>query len=112
MPLRIIAERPVSEADRRDAGIETDTVVQLASQQRARLPIQLRRIILRRDDGRLLTILSNDVQRPAGDIAGLYRKRWQIELLFRWVKQHLEIRAFLGPSENAIRLQLFAAMIA
>ena len=59
-----------------------------------------------------MTILSNDVQRPAGDIAGLYRKRWQIELLFRWIKQHLKIRAFLGRSENAIRLQLFAAMIA
>jgi hypothetical protein len=42
----------------------------------------------------------------------LYRKRWQIELLFRWIKQHLKIRAFLGRSENAIRLQLYAAMIA
>ena len=60
----------------------------------------------------LLTILSNDVQRSAGDIAALYRKRWQIELLFRWIKQHLKIRAFLGRSEKAIRLQLFAAMIA
>ena len=112
VPLRVIEERPVSNEDRKDARIETDAIVQLASQQKARLPIPLRRITLRRDDGRLLTILSNDVQRSAGDIAGLYRKRWQIELLFRWVKQHLKIRAFLGRSENAIRLQLFAAMIA
>ena len=112
VPLRVIEERPVSEDDRNKAAIETDTVVELASQQRARLPIPLRQITLRRDDGRLLTILSNDVQRSAGDIAGLYRKRWQIELLFRWIKQHLKIRAFLGRSENAIRLQLFAAMIA
>ena len=84
----------------------------LASQQRARLPIALRRITLRRDDGRLLTIISNDLERPAGAIAALYRKRWQIELLFRWIKQHLKIRSFLGRSENAIRLQLYAAMIA
>jgi putative transposase len=112
VPLRVIEERRLSEDDRKQAGIETDTVVQLASQQQARLPIPLRRITLRRDDGRLLTILSNDMQRSAGDIAGLYRKRWQIELLFRWIKQHLKIRAFLGRSENAIRLQLFAAMTA
>jgi hypothetical protein len=42
----------------------------------------------------------------------LYRKRWQIELLFRWIKQHLKIRTFLGRSENAIRLQILAALIA
>ena len=59
-----------------------------------------------------MSILSNDLQRSAGDLAALYRKRWQIELLFRWIKQHLKIRTFLGRSENAILLQLFAAMIA
>jgi putative transposase len=112
VPVRLIEQRPLSEDDRQNAAIETDTVVKLASQQRARLPIPLRRITLRRDNGHLLTILSNDLQRSAGEIAALYRKRWQIELLFRWVKQHLKIRAFLGRSENAIRLQLFAAMIA
>ena len=112
VPLRPLALRPISERDRQEAGIESDWIVDLASQQRARLPILLRRIILRREDGRLLTILSNDIERPAGEIAALYRKRWQIELLFRWIKQHLKIRSFLGRSENAIRLQIFAAMIA
>ena len=112
VPLTVVAERLGSDLDRQQAAIQSDTVVELASQQRARLPIPLRRIILRRDDGRLLTILSNDLQRSAGDIAALYRKRWQIELLFRWIKQHLKIRTFLGRSENAIRLQILAAMIA
>jgi IS4 transposase len=112
VPLYGRVERPVSQHDRQTAGIQSDTVVKLASQQRARLPIPLRRIVLRREDGRVLTILSNDLQRSAGEIAALYRKRWQIELLFRWIKQHLKIRAFLGRSENAIRLQLYAAMIA
>src|ERR1700756_5183239 len=46
------------------------------------------------------------------DIAALYKARWQIELLFRWIKQHLRIRRFLGNNDNAIRLQIFAAMIA
>lgn len=112
VPLYGRVARRVSRHDREVAGINSDTVVKLASQQRARLPIPLRRIVLRREDGRLLTILSNDLQRSAGEIAALYRKRWQIELLFRWIKQHLKIRAFLGRSENAIRLQLIAAMIA
>ena len=70
VPLRVIEERPVSNEDRKDARIETDAIVQLASQQKARLPIPLRRITLRRDDGRLLTILSNDVQRSAGTSPG------------------------------------------
>jgi len=56
--------------------------------------------------------LTNDLRRSAGQIAALYRRRWQIELLFRWIKQHLKIRTFLGRSENAIRLQIFAALIA
>ena len=102
-----LALRPVSEHDRQQAGIESDWIIDLDSQQRARLPILLRCIILRREDGRLLTILSNDIGRPAAEIAALYRKRWQIELLFRWIKQHLKIRRFLGRSENAIRLQNF-----
>ncbi|SFJ33914.1 transposase, partial [Bradyrhizobium sp. cf659] len=42
----------------------------------------------------------------------LYKSRWQIELLFRWIKQHLDIRKFLGANDNAVRLQVFAAMIA
>jgi IS4 transposase len=112
VPLRVLSQRPVSEDDRQSAAIESDSVVELASQQRLRLPIGLRRIVLRREDGRLLTVLSNDLERSAGAIAALYRKRWQIELLFRWIKQHLKIRTFLGRSENAIRLQILAAMIA
>ena len=72
----------------------------------------MRRIRLKRDTGGTLTLLTNDLARPALEIAALYKARWQIELLFRWIKQHLKLRRFLGRSENAIRLQLVAAMIA
>jgi IS4 transposase len=72
----------------------------------------MRRIRIRRDDGAKLTLITNDLKRSAIDIAGLYKARWQIELLFRWIKQHLKLRKFLGRSENAIRLQILAAMIA
>lgn len=78
----------------------------------ARLSIPLRRIRLRRDKGGLITLITNDLTRSAVEIAALYKSRWQIELLFRWIKQHLRIRKFLGNSENAIRLQILAAMIA
>lgn len=111
VPFTTVKKRRLRKSDR-DAAILSDTTVHLASQQKKSLPIDLRRIELRRDDGRILTILSNDLERPAAEIAALYRKRWQIELLFRWIKQHLKIRTFLGQSENAIRLQIFAALIA
>ena len=67
---------------------------------------------VRRDDGTVLSLISNDLCRPAATLAGVYRQRWQIELLFRWIKQHLKIGKFLGNNDNAIRLQLMAAMIA
>jgi putative transposase len=63
-------------------------------------------------DGEVLTLITNDRQRPALAIAEAYKMRWQIELLFRWIKQHLKLRKFLGRSQNAVRLQLIAAMIA
>jgi putative transposase len=89
-----------------------DAEVKLVSAGNARLPMPMRRIRLRRDNGAKLTLITNDLKRPAIEIAALYKTRWQIELLFRWVKQHLKLRKFLGRSENAIRLQILAAMIA
>ena len=64
------------------------------------------------NDGARITLITNDHARPAIAIADLYKARWQIELLFRWIKQHLKLKTFLGRSDNAVRLQLFAAMIA
>ncbi len=89
-----------------------DDEVVLASKSNARLPIPLRRIKIRREKGGVITLLTNDLARTAIEIAALYKSRWQIELLFRWLKQHLDIRKFLGRNDNAIRLQVLAAMIA
>ena len=89
-----------------------DARVSLASKGDSSLPMPLRRITVKRQEGDTITLLTNDLDRPAVDIAALYKGRWQIELLFRWIKQHLKIRKFLGNNDNAIRLQLFAAMIA
>ncbi|NEJ73964.1 IS4 family transposase, partial [Rhizobium phaseoli] len=89
-----------------------DCEVSLASKGDSKLPVPLRRLVLKRDQGDTITLLTNDLDRSAVEIGQLYKDRWQIELLFRWIKQHLKIRRFLGYNDNAIRLQIFAAMIA
>jgi IS4 transposase len=72
----------------------------------------LRRIEIERQDAPPIVVLTNDMTRSAVAIAALYKARWQIELLFRWIKQHLELSRFLGNNQNAIQLQIIAAMIA
>jgi hypothetical protein len=64
------------------------------------------------DTGKVLRIVSNDLDASAQEIADLYKRRWAIELFFRWVKQTLKIRHFLGRSENAVRIQVAVALIA
>ncbi len=92
--------------------IISDSDVVLASKGDSSLPIPLRRIKVRRDKGGVITLITNDLERTAVEIAALYKGRWQIELLFRWIKQHLNLRKFMAKNDNAIRLQILAAMIA
>jgi IS4 transposase len=74
---------------------------------------ELREIVVARPDkDEPLYLLTNDLVRPAEEIARLYKERWDIELLFKWLKQNLKIRRFLGRSENAVRIQIYAALIA
>jgi len=61
----------------------------------------VREVRVKLDSGKVLRILSNDLEAPAQQIADLYKRRWAIELFFRWVKQTLKIRRFLGTSQNA-----------
>lgn len=75
-------------------------------------PLVLRRIRLRTDDARLLVLVTNDFERSALEIGALYRSRWQIELLFKWMKQHLALRRIWGTNEHAAHLQIYAAFIA
>jgi putative transposase len=109
---KITRRRPMKKRKGDGFTVLADHEVRLASQGRAKLPITLRRLRIKRETGGMLTIITNDLVRPAVEIAAVYKTRWQIELLFRWLKQHLAIRRFLGRSENAIRLQIVAAMIA
>jgi len=112
MRLRAVKHRTNRKCKGDGFKIIADDEVVLASKSNARLPIPLRRIKIRREKGGVITLLTNDLARTAIEIAALYKSRWQIELLFRWIKQHLDIRKFLGRNDNAIRLQVLAAMIA
>jgi hypothetical protein len=72
----------------------------------------VREVQVRIETGKVLRILTNDLSSAAEEIADLYKRRWAIELFFRWVKQNLKIRKFLGTSENAVRIQVTVALIA
>jgi IS4 transposase len=112
MGLKLVCDRPVEAAQGDGFSVLDDAEVSFASKGDSKLPIRLRRLTVKRQEGDTLTLLTNDLDRGAIEIAQLYKGRWQIELLFRWIKQHLKIRKFLGYNDNAIRLQLFAAMLA
>src|SRR6476620_2047463 len=110
--LRAFKHRTIRRRNGDGFKIIADDEVRLVSKGDSRLPIPLRRIKVRRENGGVITLLTNDLDRTAVEIASLYKSRWQIELLFRWIKQHLDIRKFIGANDNAIRLQVLAAMIA
>jgi IS4 transposase len=62
------------------------------------------------DSQKRLVFLTNNFTLPAATIAALYRCRWQVELFFKWIKQHLRIKAFYGTTENAVKTQIWIAI--
>jgi len=109
---RTVRCRPIGKAKGDDFTVLGDREVKRSTKGNAKLPIAMRCIRIKRDNGSIIELLTNDMRRSAVKIAALYKARWQIELLFRWIKQNLNIRRFIGNSDNAVRLQIFAAMIA
>jgi hypothetical protein len=77
---------------------------------RQKYPHQLRLIRYRDSDNRTYTFITNHMKLPALTICELYRQRWQIELFFKWIKQHLRIKSFFGRSENAVKTQVWTAV--
>jgi IS4 transposase len=84
----------------------------LAGSRRNPLPDLVREVQVRIETGKVLRLFTNDLNASAQDIADLYKRRWEIELFFRWIKQTLKIKHFLGTSENAVRIQITVALIA
>lgn len=73
-------------------------------------PATLRRVVVRDDDGQRITFLTNNTRLAPEVVGELYRLRWQVELFFKWIKQHLRIKAFFGTSENAVKTQIWIAV--
>jgi hypothetical protein len=84
----------------------------LASNRNNPMHAPVREIQVVTDTGKVLRIVTNDLDAPATEIAELYKQRWEIELFFRWVKQTLRIKRFIGVRENAVRIQIAVALIA
>jgi hypothetical protein len=111
-PLAVTATRPVPPG----GPILSDRIGHLPARQansrKNPFAKPVREILVRIDTGKVLRVVTNDLTAPAQEIADLYKRRWAIELFFRWVKQTLKITRFLGTSENAVRTQIAAALIA
>ncbi len=96
----------------KDAGLRCDQIIRLSSVTgRKYYPECLRRVKYRDPDtDNELVFYTNEFDLPALMIAALYKQRWQVELFFKWIKQHLKIKTFYGYSENAVRTQLWIAV--
>ena len=90
-------------------GLLSDQTIRLRAQE---CPLPLRRIVYRdAATGRRYVFLTNHFKLAAKTIANIYKERWQIEIFFRFIKQNLKIKAFIGNSENAVMTQIYAALI-
>jgi transposase len=106
------ARRVYSAATDRTTGIICDQSVRLNGFYAAKdYPEHLRRIRFKDpESGKTLVFLTNNSALPPLSIAALYKSRWQVELFFKWIKQHLRIKRFLGTSENAVKTQIWCAV--
>jgi len=106
------ARRVYSSPTQRDTGVICDQRVMLNGFYSARAyPEHLRRVRFKDpESGKTLVFLTNNTSLPALTIAALYKGRWQVELFFKWIKQHLRIKRFLGTSENAVKSQIWCAV--
>jgi hypothetical protein len=106
------ARRVYSAATDRSTGVICDQSIRFNGFYASRdYPEHLRRIRFKDpESGRTLIFLTNNTSLPALTIAALYKSRWQVELFFKWIKQHLRIKRFLGTSENAVKTQIWCAI--
>lgn len=108
----VVLKRRYSRAVPSGTGVSSDqTVVPGTAGSAKNYPDTLRRVrFVDPEKGRKLIFLTNNFELPAFTIAQLYKSRWKIELFFKWIKQHLRIKAFFGHSENAVKTQLWIAV--
>ena len=106
------AHRVYSAETDRSVGVIADQTIALDGNRSSRdYPVHLRRIRFKDPEtGKTLVFLTNQTILPASTICDLYKSRWQVELFFKWIKQHLRIKRFYGTSENAVKTQIWIAV--
>jgi len=103
----VVARRAVDKS----AGLTSDQTIQMNGSKSYRCTIPLRRVGYRDPEtGKHFVFLTNNFKLAASTIAAIYKARWQVELFFKWIKQNLKIKAFLGTSKNAVMTQIWIAM--
>lgn len=111
---RLVENTPVEDTER----IAAEHIIQLTNTKPRAKAVNhyalkdLRLIRVYRDGKHPMDIVTNDFERSATEIAQLYQQRWQVELFFKWVKQKLKLKRYFGCSENAVRIQVYCALIA
>jgi hypothetical protein len=107
---KVLASRPVD----KDNGFKCDQTVRLKSNWSEKsFPEPLRKIRLYDSENQvMLVLLTNNFSLTAEAVSQFYKRRWQVELFFKWIKQHLRLRTFYGRSENAVRCQIWSALCA
>ena len=108
----VLLQRRYPHAVHKSTGVRSDQTVILTSVESASVyPDALRRVsYFDAETGKRLKFLTNNFTLPALTIAQIYKQRWQVELFFKWIKQHLRIKAFYGTSENAVKTQIWIAV--
>ena len=108
----VLLQRRYSHAVDRGTGVRSDQTVILASYNSASVyPDPLRKVsYVDTETGKRFVFLTNNFVLPALTVAQTYKQRWQVELFFKWIKQHLRIKAFYGTSENAVKTQIWIAV--
>ena len=108
----VVSENTISEG----SGVLKEEQIQLSYKQNLKdkelQKLSLRRITYQDDKGRIYVFITNNTQLTSQDIADIYKQRWQIELLFKKMKQNFQLHCFYGESENAIRIQIWCTLIA
>jgi hypothetical protein len=104
---RVVERRSV----RKSAGLTSDQTIELTGPKAKLCPIKLRRVGFKDSEtGRQYYFLTNNFKLTASTIAAIYKSRWKIELFFKWIKQNLKIKSFVGTSKNAVMTQIWVAM--
>ena len=105
-------KRLYSQPKNKAAGIRADQIITLVTQKSKKgYPERLRRVsFIDKERNKRLVFLTNNFEIPAETVAAVYKQRWQVELFFKWIKQHLRIKSFIGTSVNAVKSQIWVAL--